>query len=332
MTKQKTVQEFVDPSFAGARIDKWSYNRLPNIPASAIQKFLRTGDIKVNDKRAFPSLRLCENDMISIYSKLIEENENRATHSPKIKIPDEIMNAARLWVIYEDEHVIAFNKPAGIASQGGTRQSVSMDMVAETLYGYEKNLQQCGKFSVKLAHRLDKQTSGVLLFSRTISCARTLAAMFRDRSIEKEYIAIVHNFPKDPEGTIDTPLIKTSWNGGAKMVCSMQINTQFQRPPYNTSMALSAVTKYEVVRKFCKNGAHFSFIKIIPETGRTHQIRAHMAHIGCPVVGDFLYGNLDRSCKLKEGMMLHCRSVSFSHPATSAMTNIRANDPERFDL
>lgn len=251
----------VTPDEEGMRLDRWFKSNCPNIPHTLLQKFIRKGAVRVDGKRAKADFRLEAGQNIKIPS--VDVSDESTTSKP----PQKLINIIKDAVIYEDDDMIIINKPSGIATQGGTKVKNSVDDILSAIYPNKP----------KLVHRLDKDTSGILLVAKNRKTAEEAASEFKSRETKKTYIAVVNGCPSPKKGEISAPLLKHN----------------------NTAMIIDdkgkeAVTEYQVI----KRNASFSLLELRPLTGRTHQLRVHCKHIGCPIVGDDKYGEKDNEQKL----------------------------------
>jgi len=279
----------ISPADAGMRLDRWFKNEFPTLSFGQMSKLLRTGQVRVNGKRVKGNARLGVGDMIRVPPMNLEAAPDRERAARPLSKDD--IRAAREMVIYQDDELVALNKPAGLAVQGGTGTARHVDGLLPALKA--KN----DPDNPRLVHRLDKDTSGVLVVARTAPAARRLTRAFRDKQCHKIYWALVKGVPKIPEGKIDAPLGKGAI-GGAKE--KMHIGDEGKQ----------AVTYYKVLDSAVPAA---SWVALVPLTGRTHQLRAHMAHIGHPILGDGKYGGAEAHIGGLSGK-LHLHAAALSLP------------------
>ena len=283
------------------RIDRWFSRYFPNISTATVQKHLRKGFIRLNDKKEKPGTKVKRHDVISIHPVVIDESKKMPSR-PKDKTRKKKVITTDLnlqdYILYKDEWLIAINKPRGIPVQGGTGVSLSID---DLLF----QLQFDKTETPKLIHRLDRDTSGVLLLARSTHAASKLAPLFKAKSIEKTYWALVVGTPKQQEGTINASIDKVLSDHGKEKVVS-------------TSAGKHAVTEYEVVDKA---GKMVSWLALRPITGRTHQLRVHCMLLGTPIVGDGKYGGRDAFIEgFKKYVHLHAREVQIPNYFNQSLT------------
>ncbi len=299
----KTEIQTVTPDEAGIRLDRWFKRHFPVITNSQLQKMLRTKQIRVDGKRVDSALRLEAGQMLRLPPHVMGDSFVSPLASPDAPLKRPLRNPNKLksLILYEDEDVVALNKPAGLAVQGGTGLKENLDdsLMALSLDGVTRP---------KLVHRLDRDTSGVLLIARNDFAAMKLAASFRARSTQKIYWAATVGVPMPELGRIDAPLIKKG-----------QVMTIADDEALTSREAKSAVTLYRVVESIPQVMA---FVALWPLTGRTHQLRVHLAHLGTPIWQDPLYGLIKGEEELKgltamnlgAGLHLHARQLIIPHP------------------
>lgn len=278
----------VTPDEEGLRLDRWFKANFPDLPFGRLSKLLRTGQIRVNGKRARGNDRVEPGDEIRIPPL---DAAKAKPKGPRPLSPEE-RQEIRDMVIYQDSDVIGLNKPPGLAVQGGSGTLRHVDRLLPALQGRKDER------APRLVHRLDKDTSGVLVVARNAYTARVLTGAFKDKTCRKVYWALVKGVPKLREGKISAPVEKSLSGQKEIMVVSKS--------------GKPAVTLYKVM-DFA--GDEVSWLALSPLTGRTHQIRVHLAHIGHPILGDGKYGGKDsRFGDLSQKLHLHSAALSFPHP------------------
>ncbi len=279
------------------RLDRFLQKHLKGTPFGLLQKLMRKGQIRVDSGRVKAATRLKAGQKVRIPPMEDKKYEQEEGVSEK--------DAAFIQslVIYNDGDIIAINKPAGIATQGGTNINRHIDGMLAALVS---------KTGVKprLVHRLDKDTSGVLLLAGSSNMAREMGKIFSGRDIRKIYWALTVPSPEMNNGEIRAPIMKVGGMGNEKMTVHED--------------GLKATTLFDVVERAHKQ---LAFVAFWPRTGRTHQIRVHATHMGCPILGDGKYGGqeafLDGIDHVRR-VHLHARSIRFKHPKTGKMLEIEA--------
>ncbi|MBF9047890.1 RluA family pseudouridine synthase [Rhodobacterales bacterium LSUCC0031] len=306
------------------RLDRWFRRHFPHIPQGRIEKMCRKGEIRVDGARAKPATRLEVGQTIRI-PPLPDTAPPEAPRPPRISEADAAM--MRAAVIWRDDHIIALNKPPGLPTQGGSGHTRHIDGLAEAL---------CFDLPEKprLVHRLDKDTSGVLLLARTRAAADALTKAFRARDTRKIYWAVTAGVPSPRMGTIRYGLVKAPGHGKGGEGEKMQVVAP--NDVETTEGAKHAITDYAILSAL---GSRAAWVALVPVTGRTHQLRAHMAAIGHPVVGDGKYGGSGQENlgdgwgaqlggEISRKLHLHARSITMTHPVTGKRMSFTAPLPE----
>ena len=306
------------------RLDRWFKKRFPHVTQGAVEKMCRTGQVRVDGGRVKASDRVTAGMDVRV-PPLPEGEAPKQTTSRMAKSDAQMIQDA---VIFKDEHLIVLNKPAGLPSQGGSGQGDRhVDALSEALmFGY--------KDKPKLVHRLDKDTSGVLMLARTDRVARALSEALRHREARKIYWAVVAGVPHPRQGSIKFGLVKAPGRGrggeGEKMICVHPAKIA------ETEGAKRAQTDFFTLWFL---GARLSWMALEPVTGRTHQLRAHMAEIGHPIMGDGKYGGSGQENMgdgwgataggdLSRKLHLHARSLTIEHPITKQAMTFTAPLPD----
>ena len=287
----------IAPEDGDQRLDRWFRRHYPALGHGRLEKLLRTGQIRVNGKRARAGTRLEPGDRVRV-PPMPEGAEERERRRPAPPLTDADADMVRAVVIYRDGDVIALNKPPGLSVQGGSH-------VARHLDGMLAALRFDGAETPRLVHRLDRDTSGVLLLARHATAARKLTALFRTREVRKLYWALVTGVPKPAQGRIDAPLAKRQVGAGERVVATADGGQR-------------AITDYTLIEAA---GRRLSWLALMPRTGRTHQLRAHTASVfGHPVVGDGKYGGEAAfPAGFEPRLHLHARALALPRPGGKAL-------------
>lgn len=294
---------------AGLRLDRWFQRHFPELSHGALQKLLRTGQVRLDGKRVESKDRVEPGQTVRLPPGVT------ATPAPKPKALPHLSprDSAEIQglVIHRDDWVIALNKPSGLAVQGGSGTERHVDGMLDALrFGAEER--------PRLVHRLDKDTSGLLLIARTGQAAKRLSESFRDRETEKLYWAVVVGVPPRPEGAIDLPLAKRP---GARDRETMQVDHEAGQ---------KALTHFKVLDRA---GNRAAMLALWPRTGRTHQLRVHCAEIGCPILGDRKYGGEEALLSAvadSRRLHLHARRLTLPHPSGKGTLRLQAEPPAHF--
>ena len=281
----------------GKRLDSYISSQNEKITRTTAQRLIEQGNILVNGKKQKVAYKIAENDVITV-----EQEEPKQIELKAQKIPIEI--------IYEDEDIIVVNKPKGMVvhpangNPDGTLVNAIMDICKDSLSGIG------GEIRPGIVHRLDKDTSGLLIVAKNDMAHVKMSEQIKNHEVKKTYIALVRGVIKENEATIDMP-IGRSRTDRKKMTVAKD--------------GKNAVTHIKVLKRYDK----YTLLEINIETGRTHQIRVHLSHIGYPIIGDYIYSNGKNEFGV-EGQCLHAKSLEFKHPITKKEMKLEAPLPEYF--
>ncbi len=329
MTELRTID--VSSEAKGQRLDQFLVAQLEGVSRSRVQLLIDQGDVLVNGLREKASLKLRGGEQIDVTGE---------PHPAPLKAAAEDIP---LDVVYEDADLAVINKPAGMMVHAGSGQSEDArsrgTLVNALLFRFKALSATGGDLRPGIVHRLDKDTSGLIVVAKNDRTHAALAEMFSSRQIKKTYIALVQGALERPKGTINASVGRDPLR-----------RTRMTAKPLGD--ARTAVTHYEVVRRLANRFGKFTLIKIRIETGRTHQIRVHMASIGHPVVGDTLYGGAGQLTdqlasqaatskaarrksepeRLKLGRnFLHAAQLEFPHPRTGKLLQLEAPLPAELE-
>ena len=286
---QKVIK--IDDTSVGLRIDKWIKNFLSRIPQSLVEKDLRNGKIKVNKKKVKSSYKLKKSDQISLYNisyKIVSQNKN-------ILIPKKVViKETENTIIENNSDFVVINKQSGLPVQGGTK-------VKENLINILSNSNYFENTKPYIVHRIDKDTSGVLIVAKNRNTAQQLTTLFRIRKIHKSYLAVSFGQIEKKKDTIDNNLI---------------------RYEKNKKILERAITQYQVI----DNNKNLTLFKLKPITGRKHQIRKHLTDLKCPIIGDKKYF-LQKPSKNNQ-LLLHAHEIKFI--LNNKKYTFKANIPDYF--
>ena len=282
----------------GIRLDRWFKRHHPAVTHGLLEKLLRKGEVRVDGKRAKSADRITAGQVVRLPPQVVhakDERPQKPQAEAKHPLATKDMGSLADRILYMDKQVIVIDKPPGLATQGGSGLTKHVDGMLDSLQ-YEKPTRP------KLVHRLDRDTSGVLLIARTALAASGLSASLALRDTSKVYWALTRGVPAQKHGVIKAALAKEGTRGkDERMTVSEEDD------------AKSALTEYAVMGTA---GTEFAWVAARPITGRTHQIRVHLASLGTPIVGDFKYGGdaVKGRGELENRLHLHARSIDIAHP------------------
>ena len=306
---------------ADIRLDRWFRRHFPGVPQSAIQKLCRTGQIRIDGRRAEAATRLASGQAVRI-----PPLPALPALKPAPKVNPAATREIEAMILYQDDHLFVLDKPYGLPVQGGPGIFRHVD-------GMLEGLRKEGGDRPRLVHRLDRDTTGLLLIARTAGAAAKLAAAFRGRDMEKTYWAIVAGRPVPVEGEIDLPLKRigagyggAGHGGGGHGSGGHGGGDRGERTApaeRDDEDAARAITEYRTLDHAARK---LAWLELKPHTGRTHQLRVHCVAIRAPILGDVKYARPDQNnafaatvAGLSEKMHLHARSLVFPHPAGGIM-------------
>jgi 23S rRNA pseudouridine1911/1915/1917 synthase len=292
----------------GRRLDKYLHGRYPSLSRTNIQKLIKQGDVTVNGASTKASYEMRGGDLIAL---------TVPSRAPIEIVPQDIP----LVVIFEDDYLIAINKDAGIVCHPGHPDQTGT--VVNALVYHSEHLSRCAEpYRPGIVHRLDKFTTGIMLVAKTDEVHWRLSRQFEQRTVQKTYLAVVEGEPELDGDTIDAPIAihPVVRERFAVLVARGKIN-----------IGRNAVTHYEVAERF----RGYTLVRLFPKTGRTHQLRVHMSHIGHPIVGDVMYGGSPISeadiagdgstAPIFEQQALHAWRIEFRHPITEQPMSLEAS-------
>ncbi|MBO5705240.1 MAG: RluA family pseudouridine synthase [Alphaproteobacteria bacterium] len=297
----------------GVRLLRWFLRHFPSMPQREFYKLCRGGQIRVNSKRVRGNEVLSVGDAVRVPPTVLsyaQAREKKTESGDRFSLAD--LESLRKCIIHNDADIVVFNKPAGLAVQGGTGIRKSVDKMAAALFPYDK---------ISLVHRLDKETSGVLVVAKNQRSAQVLADAFQNKKAHKEYLALLNGDVSPRKGCIDNYMVK-----GQVFDEPVRLNNGTGQRPQR------AITDYEVLSSA---SSCLSWVRFSPKTGRTHQLRLHSAmSLGAPIVGDDLYGRKQKldtvlqSVLNTNNLFLFAYKITFQHPSTGKMMTLRAEVPE----
>lgn len=299
--------ETVNEDEGGMRLDRWFRERYPALGHGALQKLLRTGQVRVDGGRAKANQRVESGQQVRVPPGASDATGPAPVKKPHVTASSEDRRLIGELTLYEDKDIIVLNKPAGLAVQGGSKTTRHIDGILAGMGEGEKR--------PRLVHRLDRETSGVLVIAKRRSIAADMGKAFASRSVRKIYWAVVGGVPHPMQGRISLPLIKAAGPNGDRV-----------RPAQpDEADAQQAVTNYAVVDRAAGKAA---WVSLKPVTGRQHQLRVHMQAIETPIMGDDKYGGAELVPPvLTNRLHLHARRVMFRHPRSGESVDVTAPLP-----
>lgn len=292
----------------GTRLMRWFQRRWPSMPARDFYRLCRGGQIRLNSSRVRGTEILRAGDAVRVPPTLASYAVVRQKQESGNQFSLADLEKLRKCIIHNDEDIVVFNKPAGLAVQGGSGIRCAVDKMAAAMFPYDK---------ISLVHRLDRETSGVLVVAKNHNAAQILSAAFQDKSAYKEYLALLYGDVRPMRGTIDNYIMRGD-------VYDAPVRTDAG------ARAQRAVTDYEVLT----NAGKLSWILFKPHTGRTHQLRVHSAvSLNAPIVGDDLYGGktlatANNEIARSKKLFLLAYKITFQHPRSRRMVTFRADAPD----
>jgi 23S rRNA pseudouridine955/2504/2580 synthase len=281
----------------GLRLDRWFRIHFPAITYGHLQKLLRSGQVRLDSKRVQANARLAAGQRVRVPAVLRQPAKPRPSVTPPLGLSKADRDFIERLILYEDDHVLVLNKPYGIAVQGGTGTKRHID-------GLLAGMADRFGDRPRLVHRLDRDTTGVLLVAKHRDAAARLGRIFQTRSAAKTYWALVKGVPKPAQGRIEAALVKAAGPDGDRVRKAL---------PGEQDKAMHATTHYSVIDRVAHKAA---WVSLKPVTGRQHQLRAHMALIGHPIVGDNKYEG-DKTLPdsgIEPKLHLHARRIAIPHP------------------
>ncbi|HCD14052.1 MULTISPECIES: 23S rRNA pseudouridine(955/2504/2580) synthase RluC [Shewanella] len=298
----------IDEDNVGQRIDNFLLSKLKGVPKSMIYRIVRKGEVRVNKKRIKPEYKLAEGDLVRIPPVRVSEENYRTAPSANLERVSRLEDR----ILFEDKHILVLNKPAGIAVHGGSGVDYGVIEALRSLRPQQKFLE--------LVHRLDKDTSGVLLVAKKRSALKHLHDQLRHKQMQKDYQALVRGEWQKHDKVVKAPLLKLTLKSGERIV---RVNTEGK----------ASETRFKILQRY--DGA--TLVQASPVTGRTHQIRVHCQYAGHPIACDEKYSEqkFDDSMRALglNRLFLHAAQLKFTHPDTETEMTVQAPlDPVLLEL
>ncbi|MBL4911883.1 23S rRNA pseudouridine(955/2504/2580) synthase RluC [Shewanella schlegeliana] len=289
----------IDEDHVGQRIDNFLLTKLKGVPKSMIYRIVRKGEVRVNKKRIKPEYKLADGDVVRVPPVRVSESEGRPGPSAKLTKVSQLEER----ILYEDKFLIVLNKPSGIAVHGGSGVEFGVIEAMRSLRTQQKFLE--------LVHRLDKETSGVLLIAKKRSALRHLHDQLRFKKMQKDYVALVRGEWQSHDKVIKAPLLKLTLKSGERIV---RVNKEGKE----------SETRFKVLQRYSDS----TLVQASPVTGRTHQIRVHCQYAGHPIACDEKYSEqkFDDSMRAQglNRLFLHAAQLKFTHPDTEEVMQVKA--------
>ena len=289
----------------GQRLDRFLKKTFPSLTFGQTQKLIRTGQIRINGGRVKQDTRLNMDDDLRLPPSLQDGDIK-----PVIQFSQRDRDAIEDMVLFEDSSILILDKPIGLAVQGGSKMKHHIDGM---LNSYMKK-----GVKPRLCHRLDKDTSGVLILGKTAEATRALTKQFQGHDVQKTYWALTNPAPLQPNGTINASIAKSFIAGDGEIMV------------HDEEDGKAAVTDFEIIERA---GKEVAFVAFYPKTGRTHQIRVHAKIIGAPLLGDYKYNDNPmpfETDEIHDGLHLHAREITLRHPETKDQMTVSAPLPKEF--
>ena len=311
---QKNTVLTIDSNEDCSRLDRVLVRHLGTSRRGLIVRLIRKGNVRINKKRCKPESRVATGDEIYLPASLREPEEMRE-EAGSGKVPALLLNKVRaLTVLFEDEWILVVNKPSGLVVHGGSGHDAGLIEALKEVRGLS---------DLRLAHRLDRDTSGVLLMAKNLEALRNLTESFRQRDMQKTYFALVAGHPFAHAGRMVSNLAKGLVRGGERMVIDAEEGKE-------------SVTDYQLMIQFERSGFDYAMMALTPHSGRTHQLRVQLQSDGHAILGDGKYGEKADLAVFKsmggKGLMLHAWRLRFDHPVTKKTLEFKAPWPQNWHV
>ena len=305
----------IEDGEAELRLDRWFKRRFPALTHGRLEKLLRTGQVRLDGKRAKSSDRVRAGQSVRVPPLKLDSVPERKSQAA---VRPEDIEALEGWILHRDKSVVVLDKPPGLPVQGGTKSERNLDAILAAA---------ADKFGGRplLVHRLDRDTSGVLVLALNPKAARTLAEAFRGKAARKLYWALVAGKPERPHGLVDLPLAKRMGAAGERVV-ALDYEDDLD---LDEAGARRAKSRYRTIDNAA---SRVTWLALEPLTGRTHQLRVHMAALGTPILGDGKYGGSGAFLRMEgvaQRLHLHARRIRIPHPERGTL-DVKAPPPPHF--